>query len=197
MAPLRPIGERPTARAELFDIIKHRSFTFGDFTLSSGKKSDYYLDMKPTMFDPRGVTLLAELVFDRLQEVEAQYVGGLEMGAVPLVASVVMLSAQKGRPISGFFVRKEPKKHGTGKLVEAPAGALRNKKVVILDDVTTEGGSAMQAVTAARAEGASVVLVLSIVDREDKAATLFKSEGVRFESLFKASEFRAAARKAV
>jgi orotate phosphoribosyltransferase len=197
MAVLGSLPAHTPTRDALFKVIQQRSFTFGEFTLSSGKQSDYYLDMKPTMFDPEGVTLLAELVLERIEAAGAQFVGGLEMGAVPLVASVVMLSRQKSRPISGFFVRKEPKTHGTGKLVEAPRGALKNKNVVILDDVTTEGGSAMKAVAAARDEGANVVLVLSIVDREDKAAALFKRERVRFDWLFKASEFRTAARKAV
>jgi orotate phosphoribosyltransferase len=179
------------ARARAYAIIRDRSFRFGDFTLHSGKKSAYYLDMKPTMFDPEGVGLLARMILDRLKGAEVDYVGGLEMGAVPLIAPVAMLSHQSGRDIPGFFVRKEPKDHGTRKVVEAPAGALHGKRVAILEDVTTKGDSAMKAVAATRAEGATVALVLSIVDREDGATALFEAAGIPFDSLFKASEFLA------
>jgi orotate phosphoribosyltransferase len=181
-----------TFRARAFEIIKERSFKFGNFILVSGRTSQYYLDMKPTMFDPEGGNLLARLVLDRIAELKPDYVGGLEMGAVPLIASVTVLSHEAGRPVRGFFVRKGAKDHGTKKLVDGIAnGALRDKNVVILEDVTTKGMSAMQAVSAARAEGAAVALVLSIVDREEGAAEFFKKEGLPFDFLFRASEFRA------
>ena len=185
--PLTAAETRTRAHA----IIHERSFKFGDFTLHSGKKSPYYLDMKPTMFDPEGATLLAAMILDRLKDARVDYVGGLEMGAVPLIASVAMLSHVRGHPIPGFFVRKEAKDHGTKKTVEAPPDALKGKHVAILEDVTTKGDSAMKAVAAAEAEGATVALVLSIVDREDGAAALFKAAGIPFDSLFKASEFLA------
>jgi orotate phosphoribosyltransferase len=178
-------------RARAFAIIRDRSFRFGDFTLASGKKSPYYLDLKPTMFDPEGVGLLAAMILDRLSAARVDYVGGLEMGAVPLVAPVAMLSHDRGPGIPGFFVRKEAKDHGTKKAVEAPAGALKGKRVAILEDVTTTGDSAMKAVGAARAEGATVALVLAIVDREDGAAALFGAAGIPFDALFKAREFLA------
>jgi orotate phosphoribosyltransferase len=180
-------------RTRAFQIIKERSFKFGDFTLSSGEKSKYYLDMKPTMFHPEGVNLLAQLVYLRVAELKADYIGGLEMGAVPLIAPISMLSHQSSHPVPGFFVRKGVKDHGTKKLVEVLAGDLRGKRVVILEDVTTKGDSAMQAVRASQAEGAEVILVLSIVDREAGAAGLFAAAGIPFEWLFRASEFLAAA----
>jgi orotate phosphoribosyltransferase len=179
-------------RARASAIIKERSFRFGNFILVSGKSSHYYLDMKPTMFDPEGANLLARLVLDRIAELKPDYIGGLEMGAVPLVASVTVLSHEAGRPVRGFFVRKGAKDHGTRKLVDGVAnGALRDKNVIILEDVTTKGMSAMQAVSAARAEGANVALVLSIVDREEGAAEFFRRQRLPFDFLFKASEFRA------
>src|SRR3954471_5307513 len=150
------------ARDRAYAIIRDRSFRFGDFTLHSGKKSSYYLDMKPTMFDPEGASLLAAMILERLKEANVDCVGGLEMGAVPLIAPVAMLSHARGHPIPGFFVRKEPKDHGTKKTVEAPPGALNGKRVAILEDVTTKGDSAMKAVAATQAEGATVALVLSI-----------------------------------
>jgi orotate phosphoribosyltransferase len=129
---------------------------------------------------------------DRISKLQVHYIGGLEMGAVPLISPINMLSLKYGRGIAGFFVRKEAKDHGTKKLVEAPDGALAGKNVVILEDVTTEGKSAMQAVAAAKSAGANVTLVLSIVDREEGASEFFKSSGVPFECLFRASEFTAA-----
>ena len=180
------------ARARAFAIIKERSVRFGNFILVSGRTSHYYLDMKPTMFDPEGANLLARLVLDRVAELNPDYIGGLEIGAVPLVASVTALSHETGRPVRGFFVRKGAKDHGTRKLVDGVAnGELRDKNVVILEDVTTKGVSAMQAVSAARAEGANVALVLSIVDREEGAAEFFRRERLPFDFLFKGSEFRA------
>jgi orotate phosphoribosyltransferase len=189
MEPVRLPMNKIAVRTRVFQIIKERSFEFGDFALSSGEKSNYYLDMKPALFDPEGVTLLAQLVFLRVTELKADYIGGLEMGAVPLIAPISMLSYQDGRHLPGFFVRKQVKDHGTRKLVEVLEGDLRGKRVVILDDVTTKGDSAMRAVKASQAEGANVILVLSIVDREEGAAAMFKAAGIPFECLFRASEF--------
>jgi orotate phosphoribosyltransferase len=178
-------------RARAFAIIKEHSFKFGNFILVSGKASNYYLDMKPTMFDAEGSSLLARLVLDRITELQPDYIGGLEMGAVPLVAATTALSHGAQRPVRGFFVRKQIKDHGTQKLIDGVANdVLRDKRVVILEDVTTKGTSAMQAVCAARAQGANVGLVLSIVDREEGAAEFFKNAGVPFDWLFRASEFR-------
>jgi len=171
-----------------FDLIKEKSFFKGHFTLASGKVSDYYLDMKPTMFDPDGSRLLTELVLSRLEGIAVDLIGGLEMGAVPLISNIVMRSATMDRPIPGFFVRKSVKDHGTKKLIEGTSD-IAGKSVVILDDVTTTGESAMVAVWAARNAGANVTLVLSVVDREEGAAQLFKKEGVLFDHLFTASAF--------
>lgn len=177
-----------TARMKAFDLIKEKSFFKGHFTLASGKVSDYYLDMKPTMFDPDGSRLLTELVLSRLEGIAVDLIGGLEMGAVPLISNIVMRSATMDRPIPGFFVRKSVKDHGTKKLIEGTSD-IAGKSVVILDDVTTTGESAMVAVWAARNAGANVTLVLSVVDREEGAAQLFKKEGVLFDHLFTASAF--------
>jgi orotate phosphoribosyltransferase len=173
-------------RTRAFEIIRDKSFSFGEFTLASGEKSNYYLDMKPTMFDPEGASILARLIVRRISKLKVDYIGGLEMGAVPLISPISMLSGR----IPGFFVRKEIKDHGTRKLIEVPDGALAGKNVVILDDVTTAGGSAMQAATAAKSVGANIILVLSIVDREQGAAELFHRASMPFECLFRASEFR-------
>lgn len=169
-------------------IIAAKSFRRGSIRLASGKISEYYLDMKPTMFDPKGALALSNLVIERLKELKVDRVGGLEMGAVPLIANVAMLSAQLGHPLPGFFVRKAVKDHGTKKLVEG-SDDLSGKRVAILDDVTTSGASAMIAVNAAKEAGAEVVLVLSVVDRKEGAPEFYKNENIAFDSLFTKDDF--------
>ena len=176
-------------RKKVFDIIKRLSFSRGSFVLVSGRTSNYYLDMKPTMLNPEGASLLAELVLNKLEGVKIHYIGGLAMGAVPLLSQIAMLSYSKGRPIPGFFVRKAVKDHGTMKLIEGVKQSdLKGMSVVILDDVTTTGDSAMQAVKAAQDAGAKVELVLAIVDREEGAAEFFAEQKIPFKCLFRAGE---------
>lgn len=179
-----------SAHAQLFNIIKDLSFGRKEVTLASGRKSNFYLDMKFTMLNPQGATLLSELVFQRLlkETIVPDYVGGLAMGAVPIVSNVAMYSYQQGRPIPGFFVRKEAKQHGSKRQIEGTA-SIAGKNVVILDDVTTTGESAMISVNAARQNGANVMLVLSVVDREEGAAKFYADQHIRFDQLFKAGEF--------
>lgn len=184
------MAEDRNVRQRAFEIIKARSFGRGDIKLSSGKASTFYFDMKPTMLSPEGAHVLSELILARLSGKGIDYIGGLEMGAVPLISTVNLLSHLKSEPLPGFFVRKEVKKHGTMKLIEGvPGDGLRGKKVVILDDVTTSGESAMIAVSAAQAEGAEVVMVLSIVDRGEGAVSFYKDKNIEFDSLFTAGEF--------
>jgi orotate phosphoribosyltransferase len=134
------------------------------------------------------------MILDRLSDLRVDYVGGLALGAVPLVSTVTLLSHRRGAPIAGFFVRKEVKDHGTKKLVDGlgPNDTLAGKRVVILDDVTTTGGSAMVAIESAQKLGAEIVLVLSIVDREEGASEFYRARGLPFAALFTASEFMAA-----
>jgi orotate phosphoribosyltransferase len=182
------------ARKRAFEIVKEKSYAEGTFVLASGKTSHFYLDMKPTMFDPDGANLLAELVFDHLKQIPERIdlVGGVAMGAVPLVSAVTVLSGNKPKKLPGFVVRKQVKDHGTKKVIET-SEALSGKNVVILEDVTTTGESSMYAVEAAQQAGATVVLVLSIVDREEGAAEFYKSKGIPFRWLFRLSEFRSGA----
>ncbi len=178
-------------RNRLFALLKERAFRRGRVVLASGRESDFYFDMKPAMLDPDGATLMAELIRQQIQDVKADCVGGLEMGAVPLIAPVAMRSAEFGRPLPGFFVRKAVKDHGTKKRVDG--ADIAGKAVIILEDVTTTGGSAMDAVKAVEEAGATVALVLSIVDRGEGAAELYAKAGIPFASLFRAEEFLAVA----
>jgi orotate phosphoribosyltransferase len=182
------------ARNRAFEIVKEKSYAEGTFVLASGKTSHFYLDMKPTMLDPEGANLLAELVFDHLRQIPERIdlVGGVAMGAVPLVSAVTVLSGNKPKKLPGFVVRKQVKDHGTKKVIET-SEALKGKNVVILEDVTTTGESSMFAVEAAQQAGATVVLVLSIVDREEGATEFYQSKGIPFRWLFRLSEFRSGA----
>jgi orotate phosphoribosyltransferase len=178
-------------RNKLFMLLKERAFRRGKIILASGRESDFYFDMKPAMLDPDGASLLAELILQELQGVQADCVGGLEMGAVPLIAPVAMKSLDYGRHLQGFFVRKAIKDHGTKKRVDG--ADITGKSVVILEDVTTTGGSAMDAVKAVTEAGAKVALVLSILDRGEGASDLYAAAGIPFKSLFRADEFLAVA----
>ncbi|HSD92077.1 MAG TPA: orotate phosphoribosyltransferase [Methyloceanibacter sp.] len=180
-------NETQDARDKLFALLKEKAFRRGKVILASGRESDYYFDMKPAMLDPDGAALMAELILQQLQDVTADCVGGLEMGAVPLIAPVAMQSRMIGRPLPGFFVRKAVKDHGTKKRVDG--NDIAGKTVVILEDVTTTGASAMDAVKAVTEAGARVALVISILDRGEGAAELYKTAGIPFRSLFTAAEF--------
>jgi orotate phosphoribosyltransferase len=179
------------ARARLAEIIRTRSFGRGEITLASGRKSNFYFNLKPTMLDAEGASLLAELTLDALVGEKIDYVGGLEMGAVPIAGAIAQLSFMRGRPIQAFFVRKKPKEHGAKLTVEglARGESLLGKRVVVVEDVTTTGGSALKAVDVVREAGGEVVLVFTMVDREEGAAEAFKDAGLAFRSLFRAAEF--------
>src|SRR5712664_1593918 len=182
---------KSASRARLAEIIRKRSFGRGEITLASGRKSDFYFNLKPTMLDPEGAALLAELTYEALKDDGLDYIGGLEMGAVPLAGSIAQLSWIKGHPIAAFFVRKKPKEHGARLAVEglAKGESLQGKRVVIVEDVTTTGGSALKAVEAVRDAGGEIVLVFTMVDREEGAGETFGQAGLEFRSLYKAGEF--------
>lgn len=178
-------------RAELFELIRTRSFGRGRIKLASGRESDFYFDLKPTMLHAAGAAYIAEAICDALADVPVDYIGGLEMGAVPLATAAAQASHLRGRAMHAFFVRKKPKEHGAKKLVEGlgKTESLAGRNVVILEDVTTTGGSAIQAVRVVREEGANVVMVLSVVDRREGAEASFAAEKVPFRALFTADEF--------
>jgi orotate phosphoribosyltransferase len=181
------------ARSRLIEIVKARSFsTGGETKLVSGRSTNFYFNMKPSMLHPESAHLIATLILDALQGPQVDYIGGLEMGAVPLATAVCVLSHGRGRPIGAFFVRKQAKEHGARKLVEglAPGETLQGKRVVILEDVTTTGGSSMKAIEAVRAEGAIVERVITVVDRLEGAADIFKAAGVPFQALLTTTDFQ-------
>jgi orotate phosphoribosyltransferase len=187
-----PKSENSTsARARLKEIIRARSFGRGEVKLASGRMSNFYFNLKPTMLDAEGAALLAELTFEALRDENVDYVGGLEMGAVPIAGAIAQVSFLKGRPIRAFFVRKKPKEHGAKLTVEglAPGESLQGKQVVVVEDVTTTGGSAIKAVEAVKDAGGEIAFVLTMIDREEGAAETFRDAGIAFRSLFRAAEF--------
>ncbi len=148
--------------------IREKSLFRGQVTLSSGKTSDYYMDCRLTTLDPEGSVLVAHAILELLaaQSIRAQAIGGMSIGADPIVAAVAALSFLQGRPLRGFLVRKERKEHGRQKRIEGlEAGAVRD--VVIVDDVCTTGKSTFEAIAAAEEEGMKVTAVISLVDREE------------------------------
>ena len=174
------------ARSELLDLIVRHSFERRKVTLSSGKESDFYLDLRTTMMRPRGIELAGALLLDRLRKgprVEA--VGGMVVAAVPVVSAILLAAARATdgwQELLGFFVRKEAKKHGLGKRIEGAFTA--GQTVALVEDTMTTGGSTLEALDAVTEAGGKVTRVLSIVDRGEGAAEAFAARGLRLEALF-------------
>ena len=182
---------RGGGESELLEMIRARSMRLGKFTLASGRESDLYLNLKPTMMDPRGARLCAEAFLARVPP-GTEYVGGIEMGAVPLTAAMAAISDVQGKPVRTFFVRKAAKDHGTRQLVEglADGESLEGKRVLVTEDVVTTAGSVLQAVEAVRALGAIVTDALVIVDRQEGGTENLAAHGVKLHSVFVGDDFR-------
>ena len=154
--------------------------------LSSGEKSKYFFDMKATMLDPEGANLIAELILAQPEVAQADAIGGLEMGAVPLVSVVCALSLAT-KPIPAFFVRKKQKEHGTKALIE---GNLKDRqRVVLVDDVTTFGNSVFKAIHAVQERRCTVTAVITVVDRMQGAEAKLAKAGIRLIPLFTRRDF--------
>lgn len=184
----------PSQRDALIALIRERSFQTGaEMKLASGRTSSFYFNMKPTMLHPEGAKLIAALVLERIERegARAQMVGGLEMGAVPIASAVAAVSAVQGTPVRAFFVRKQAKEHGTQSLVEGLAKneSMKGQRVVVVEDVTTTGGSSLKAVAQLREAGAQVVGVITIVDRQEGAAQAFHDADVPFWPILSAQDF--------
>jgi orotate phosphoribosyltransferase len=180
------------AEARLLELLKKRSFRrapAGDpFTLVSGEKSDYFIDGKMTAVSSEGAELIGEVLFERTKDLHIDAIGGLQVGAVPLITAAVISYHRHGKPIEGFWVREEVKSHGTRKQIE---GALqKGMRVAIVDDVFTKGGSTLKAAQAARDFGCDVVLVLALVDRLRGARALFREHGIEnYQAVFTIRQF--------
>jgi orotate phosphoribosyltransferase len=173
---------------ELRGIIRQKSLRVGDFTLSSGKKSSYYLDCRMTTLDPRGALLIARQILQRIrtQEIRADAIGGLTMGADPIAAVVAVVSGLEGTPLSAFIVRKETKAHGAQRSIEGYDGKA-GSRVIVVDDVCTTGDSILKAADKAEEAGYEVVAAFCVVDREEGGTELI-AKRYPFYPLFTAKE---------
>lgn len=180
-------------RDRLVAIVKERSFQIGgEMKLASGRTSSFYFNMKPTMLHPEGSYLIGALMLAEIAGAQVDMIGGLEMGAVPLATAVATVSHTLGTPVPAFFVRKQAKEHGTQALIEGlPRGeSISGKRVVVVEDVTTTGGSALKAVEQIKAAGATVVRVVTIVDRMEGAQAAFEAAGLTFSAILTVDDFR-------
>ena len=173
-------------------ILARRTFKRGDFTLASGKRSRIYFNVKLTMLHPEGAELCARLLVARLAALGADYVAGLEMGAVPLVGAVAAKSWVAGRPMPALFVRKAIKAYGAGLQIEGldehGGENLAGKRVVLIDDVATSGGSLVKALNPIRAAGGIVEQAIVILDRQEGAHAMLAEHGVALHALATAAE---------
>ncbi len=179
-------------QAALLELLRARSFKRGRFTLSSGKSSRIYFNMKTTMLHPQGADLCARMLVETLDGLSVEYIAGLEMGAVPLLGTVAAKSYVSGRPYHALFVRKSAKAYGSLTLLEGlddHAGeTLVGKCVALIDDVATTGNALMKAVDPIRAAGGTVSDAIVILDREEGAAERLRADGITLHSLFTATD---------
>ena len=176
----------PADRQALLNLILDVSFERKEVTLASGKKSNFYLDLRQTLMRPKGVSLAGRLVLDLLQTGPAvEAIGGMAVGAVPFVSAVLGAAAQDPATdhLLGFFVRKEAKKHGLGKQIEG--GFASGQTVALLEDTTTTGGSTLDALDIVEAAGGKVARVICLVDRGEGAAEKFAERGAPLEAIFR------------
>src|ERR1039458_3473885 len=182
------------AREQLLAMLAEKSFRLGDFELSAGGTSDYYIDCRLTTLDATGALLTGQAVFDEIRARGwcADAIGGLTLGADPIVVATSVISAQQGKPVHGFLVRKAEKAHGMGQRIEG--FQQKPARVVIVDDVCSTGASTIQALEAARECGFGLAGVLCLVEREEAGGRTNVEEAAapaEFVALFTANDVRA------
>jgi len=171
-------------KEELLKLLKENAYKKGEFKLSSGKTSEHYVNCKPVTLNGRGLTLASVMLLEHVER-DSAAVGGLTLGADPIVSGVAVVAGLDKRLLDGLIVRKEPKGHGTEAWIEGPI-LPEGSKVTVLEDVITTGGSAIKAVKRIRDAGYKVERVVSIVDRQenDEATTAMKLVGLELYSIF-------------
>ena len=182
-----------TLRQHLLDLLCQLAYQEGDFILSSGQRSSYYINGKQVTLHPQGALAIGRIFLSQLPT-DVQAVAGLTLGADPIVSAVSVVSAYEHRPIPALIIRKEPKGHGTRAYIEGPslpAGA----SVVVLEDVVTTGQSALKAVERLKQAGYSVNQVMALVDRQQGGAELYQSAGLQFQSVFSIQQIQERSRQ--
>lgn len=175
-------------RQMLLSWFRHLAYQEGDFLLSSGQRSSYYINGKQVTLKAEGALAIGRLLLSMLPE-DAEAVAGLTLGADPIVTAVSVVSAYENRPLPALIIRKEPKGHGTKAYLEGP-NLLSGAKVVVLEDVVTTGKSALLAVERLRSASYSVEQVIALIDREQGGAQLYQSKGLQFQALFPITEIQ-------
>ncbi|MFM1997958.1 MAG: Orotate phosphoribosyltransferase [Planctomycetota bacterium] len=173
----------PAACRELIDLVATKALKRGTFRLASGREASFYLDAKQVVLDAHGSMLVGRAILERLKALGPlpDAVGGMSIGADPITSAVVTMAGVEGLPLKGFMVRKEPKDHGTKKYVEGPVEP--GQRVVIVEDVTTTGGSSLVAIDRVRDFGLVVERVVTVIDRLAGARDAFAARGIPLEAL--------------
>ncbi len=179
-------------RSILLKLFIDLAYQEGDFTLSSGQKSTYYINGKQVTLNAQGALAIGRLILAMLPE-DTSAVAGLTLGADPIVSAVSVVSAYENRPIPALIIRKQAKGHGTQAYIEGPT-LPTGAKVVVLEDVVTTGNSALQAVERLQAAGYTVKDVISLVDRQQGGAELYGNAGLNFQAIFSITDFQEAKR---
>lgn len=177
-----PTTDLTTLRQHLLDLLCQLAYKEGDFVLSSGQRSSYYINGKEVTLHPQGALAIGRLLLSLLPE-DTQAVAGLTLGADPIVSAVSVVSAYENRPLPALIIRKEAKGHGTRAYIEGPT-LKEGAKIVVLEDVVTTGKSAMKAVERLRDAGYEVDRVISLVDRQQGGAEFYQSVGLEFQAVF-------------
>jgi orotate phosphoribosyltransferase len=179
-------------RAELISLIKRVSYREGDFTLASGQKSKFYIDLKATTLHPDGAWLIGRLAVSAVRRADLRMdaVGGLTLGADPLATAISLAAREAGLSWPAFIVRKEAKEHGTSRYVEGVENLRAGASVLVLEDVVTTGGSSFKAIERLREAGYKPVAVLTVVDREQGGDRLIRAAGLEFLSLVQLGDLR-------
>ncbi len=175
-------------RKRLFELIKSQAFFRGNFTLSSGKKSNYYLDARLVTLSAEGAFLCGKLMRAMVQDKAPTAIGGPTLGADPMVGAIGAVSFLEGAPVKTFIIRKESKSHGKGRMVEGPELTAADR-IVVIDDVATTGKAFIHSIDALAQDGLKPVVCVCIIDRQDGAREAVAAQGVEMISLFTASEF--------
>lgn len=179
---------------ELIRLIREKSYRTGDFQLASGKKSSFYVDLKTTSLHPQGAALISDLLVEEVisRKWAIEGVGGLTLGADPIATAVSLEAHRRGLYWPAFIVRKEPKSHGTSQYIEGVDNLKPKSRLLILEDVTTTGGSSLKAVDRLRSEGFVPQAIATVVDREMGAQDKIANAGLEFISLVRLSEIQKA-----
>lgn len=175
-------------KRRLARLLVEKSYREGDFVLASGRRSDYYFDCRVTALHAEGAWLIGTLFNDMLKELKIKGVGGMTMGADPLVSATTVISHEQGRPLHGLLVRKEAKGHGTGQFVEGFGNFSSGDSVAMLEDVVTTGGSLLKACDRVRAAGLFIAAVCAILDREEGGREKLREAGYDLLALFTRKE---------